>query len=150
MDSAGGSAYMAEDFEKLRARYRLRFIEGAQQRIDNGLRLILNQSLANAHIVAGELTSLAGEASLLGLDTMASVARAGADAARLWEEQGSEAAIRVCEHSFHTLADTLDLLAEMNTGEFTRQAEAVIARTGHADEVVAEEGDVVVPTTTSS
>ncbi len=119
---------MAEDFEKLRARYRLRFIEGAQARIDRGLQLILNQSHDNALTIAEELRSLAGEASILGLDTMASVARAGADAARLWDEQNSEAAVRVCEHSLHTLADTLDLLAEMNTGDFTRQAESVIAR----------------------
>jgi len=118
---------MSEDFEKLRARYRLRFIEGAQKRIDLGLELILNQSPENAEKISDELRSLAGEASILGLDTMASVARAGADAARLWEEQGSEAAVRVCEHSLHTLSDTLDLLAELNTGDFTRQAEAIIA-----------------------
>jgi hypothetical protein len=119
---------MAEDFEKLRARYRLRFIEGAQKRIESGLSLVLTHSKANAHQLAEELRSLAGEASILGLDTMASVARAGADAARLWEEQGSEAAVRVCEHSLHTLSETIDLLAEMNTGEFTQQAESVIAR----------------------
>ena len=51
---------MAEDFEKLRARYRLRFIEGAQARIDRGLQPILNQSHENALTSAGEVRSLAG------------------------------------------------------------------------------------------
>ena len=119
---------MAEDFEKLRARYRLRFIEAAHKRIESGLELVLTHSTENAVKLGGELRSLAGEASILGLDTMASVARAGADAAGLWEEQGSEAAVRVCEHSLHTLFETIELLAEMNTGDFTNQAEAVITR----------------------
>jgi hypothetical protein len=125
---------MSEDFEKLRARYRLRFIEGAQKRIDSGLQLVLTQSKDNAHTLADELRSLAGEAAILGLDTMASVARAGADAARLWEEQGSESAVRVCEHSLHTLSDTIELLAQMNTGDFSKQAESVIARAAGAEE----------------
>lgn len=120
---------MTEDFEKLRSRYRLRFIDGAQQRIDRALELMLHQSAENAGAIADELSSLAGEASLLGLDSMASVAHAGADAARIWQEQGFETAVRVTEHSLHTLADTLDMLSELNTGEFTRQAESAVART---------------------
>ena len=130
---------MGEDFEKLRARYRLRFIEAAQARIAGGLELVLTQSTENAVALGNELRSLAGEASILGLDMMASVARAGADAAGLWEEQGSEAAVRVCEHSLHTLSETIELLAEMNTGDFTKQAEAVIAQiAGPAAEVEAD------------
>ncbi len=119
---------MSRDFEKLRARYRLRFIEGAQSRVDRGLELIQVHSRANAAVIGDELRNLAGEASILGLDSMAAVARAGADAARLWEEQGSEAAVRVCEHSLHTLADTIELLAAMSTGDFTEQAEHAIAK----------------------
>ncbi|RMH39114.1 MAG: hypothetical protein D6689_17485 [Deltaproteobacteria bacterium] len=118
---------MAEDFEKLRARYRLRFIDGAQRRIDAGLELVKAHTADNARRLADELRSLAGEASILGLDALASVARAGADAARLWAEQASDAAVRVCEHSLHTLADTVALLAEMTTGDFTREAERVLA-----------------------
>ncbi len=128
MLGSGAVAEMAEDFEKLRARYRLRFIEAVHKRIDGGLELVLTQSKENAAKLGGELRSLAGEASILGLDTMAAVARAGADAARLWEEQGSEAAVRVCEHSLHTLAETIELLAEMNIGDLTQQAEAVVTR----------------------
>ena len=119
---------MTSDIDKLRARHRLRFIEDAQKRIDRGLQLILTQSAENAAKVSDELRSLAGEASILGLDTTASVARAGADAARLWEEQGSQSAVRVCEHALHTLSDTIEILSEMNTGEFTIQADAVVSR----------------------
>ena len=65
---------------------------------------------------------------MLGLDGLAAVARAGEDAARLWREQSSQAAARICVQSLDTIEHTLSVLSGLNTGNFTRQAGAVVAQ----------------------
>lgn len=120
---------MTDQHEQLRAKYRVRFLETAQDRVERALRLVETGAVEHAAELATEFRSLAGEAQMLGLDNLAAVANAGRDAAKLWEEEGSTSAISVCEHSLHTIADTIAMLAQLNTGDFTRQAQAVVAAT---------------------
>jgi hypothetical protein len=119
---------MTKQFEALREVHRQRFLAGAQARVDAALARVQGDRAAGAADVLEQLRALAGEASLLGLGSLASVARAGADAARLWVEQGSAAAADVCERSLETLADTISMFTEISSGGFAHEAEELAAR----------------------
>jgi hypothetical protein len=109
---------MTDDVEKVRARYRLDFLASVQQHIARGLRLVESRDIANAQLLADELHTLAERASVLGLDSLATVAFAGEEAARLWDEQRSDAAIRICSHSLQTMSETLVLLEQLGSEDF--------------------------------
>jgi|GEM_PF-4683649 len=118
---------MTEASEQLRAKYRARFLDTASAKVDRGRALAVG-GVKNAPALEDSFRVIAGEASMLGLDGLASVARAGEDAARLWREQSSSAAARICLQSLDTIEDTLSVLGNLNTGDFTQEAGIVAAR----------------------
>jgi HPt (histidine-containing phosphotransfer) domain-containing protein len=69
--------------EELWQRFRARFIETTEKRLDRARAIIARGDPAN-DALASELHALAGEASILGVDTMASMARAAERAAKSW------------------------------------------------------------------
>ena len=123
--NSGGIA-LTERSEQLRAKYRARFLDTASSKVDRG-RALAAGGVENASDLEDAFRVIAGEASMLGLDGLAAVARAGEDAARLWREQSSSAAARICWQSLDTIDVTLDTLAGMNTGDFTREATGIVA-----------------------
>lgn len=94
--------------DELRARFRTRFIETARDRIRRSLSL-LGGSDGAAQLVT-ELHSLAGEASMLGLDDIAEIARNGEDAAKQWQK-GSSTAQVACARTMRTLSQRVEAFA---------------------------------------
>ena len=64
--------------EELRARFRNRFIDTARDRIRRCLTMLSESGRAME--LASELHSLAGEAAMLGLDSISATARSGEEA----------------------------------------------------------------------
>ena len=94
--------------DELRARFRTRFIETARERIRRSLSL-LGGSDGAAQLVT-ELHSLAGEASMLGLDDIAEIARSGEESAKQWQA-GSSAAQVACARTMRTLSQRVEAFA---------------------------------------
>lgn len=94
--------------DELRARFRTRFIETARARIRLSLSLLGDPDGA-AQLVT-ELHSLAGEASMLGLDDIAEIARSGEDAAKEWQTGTVVAQVR-CARAVRTLSQQVEAFA---------------------------------------
>lgn len=94
--------------EELRARFRNRFIDTARDRIRRCLTMLSDSGRAME--LASELHSLAGEAAMLGLDTISATARSGEDAARQWSAASTAAQV-ACARAVRTLRQQVEAFA---------------------------------------
>src|SRR4051794_21869595 len=98
--------------EELWLRFRERFLESAHKRLSRARTLSTSES-SNAAALASELHALAGEASVLGLDEVAQLARNGERAARSWKTKGDGGAEDrgVCATTLDNLEAAVQTLA---------------------------------------
>lgn len=94
--------------EELRARFRNRFIDTARDRIRRCLTMLSESGRAME--LASELHSLAGEAAMLGLDSISATARSGEDAARQWNAASTAAQV-ACARAVRTLRQQVEAFA---------------------------------------
>jgi CheY-like chemotaxis protein/HPt (histidine-containing phosphotransfer) domain-containing protein len=94
--------------EELRARFRNRFIDTARDRIRRCLTMLSESGRAME--LAGELHSLAGEAAMLGLDSISATARSGEEAARQWSAASTAAQV-ACARAVRTLRQQVEAFA---------------------------------------
>jgi CheY-like chemotaxis protein/HPt (histidine-containing phosphotransfer) domain-containing protein len=94
--------------EELRARFRNRFIDTARDRIRRCLTMLSESGRAME--LASELHSLAGEAAMLGLDSISVTARSGEDAARQWNAASTAAQV-ACARAVRTLRQQVEAFA---------------------------------------
>lgn len=94
--------------EELRARFRNRFIDTARDRIRRCLTMLSESGRAME--LASELHSLAGEAAMLGLDSISDTARGGEDAARQWSAASTAAQV-ACARAVRTLRQQVEAFA---------------------------------------
>jgi CheY-like chemotaxis protein/HPt (histidine-containing phosphotransfer) domain-containing protein len=94
--------------EELRARFRNRFIDTARDRIRRCLTMLSESGRAME--LASELHSLAGEAAMLGLDSISVTARNGEDAARQWNAASTAAQV-ACARAVRTLRQQVEAFA---------------------------------------
>ena len=94
--------------EEMRAKFGPRFLETARGRIRLSLELLGKPNETNALII--ELHSLAGEASMLGLNELSDTARAGENHAKEWK-RGSTTAKLYCARSVRTLTRQIEEFA---------------------------------------
>lgn len=111
--------------DELRARFRTRFIETARERIHRSLSLLGDAGGATQLVT--ELHSLAGEASMLGLDKIAEIARSGEDAAREWQTGTARAQV-TCARAVRTLSQRVEAFAA-EPAEVAAAEPAVVRRT---------------------
>jgi CheY-like chemotaxis protein/HPt (histidine-containing phosphotransfer) domain-containing protein len=94
--------------EELRARFRNRFIDTARDRIRRCLTMLSESG--RAMDLASELHSLAGEAAMLGLDSISATARSGEEAARQWNAASTAAQV-ACARAVRTLRQEVEAFA---------------------------------------
>ncbi len=99
--------------EELRARFRNRFIDTARDRIRRCLTMLSESGRAME--LANELHSLAGEAAMLGLDSISVTARSGEDAARQWNAASTAAQV-ACARAVRTLRQQVEAFAAEPAG----------------------------------
>ncbi len=89
--------------EELWHRFRDRFLESSESRLNRARAIIASGDPAN-DALASELHALAGEASVLGVETMARMAREAERAAKSWGMAASDAErTRACQTAIENL-----------------------------------------------
>lgn len=122
--------------EEMRAKFGPRFLDTARGRIRLSLELLGKPNETDALIT--ELHSLAGEASMLGLDDLSETARAGENHAKEWK-RGSTTAKLYCARSVRTLTRQIEEFAA--TLESSAPAPSSPGQEGSETETTSETGE---------
>jgi HPt (histidine-containing phosphotransfer) domain-containing protein len=97
--------------EDLRARFLPAFVAAARERIVHALESLSTGRKPDAGLVARELHALAGEAAVLGVGEVATLARQGEAAARRWCASGNLEDEAACARSLYSLTGQVETLA---------------------------------------
>src|SRR5262245_32804591 len=111
--TGAGSKGLIDMLAALKQQFLPEFIKDTRARLHDILALVPPSGSGGAPLataISSAMRTITGAALLIGVPKLALLARAASNAARLYRETGSEAALGLCARAVRTLASAVDQL----------------------------------------